>query len=73
MTDAQSAIIFCNDRYLEIYGLARSDIPRNMTGPELLEMRRKRGLLDVSVEEFYDRALPARRAWSPNCPTADRS
>ena len=49
-------IVFCNDRYLDIYGLARSDVPRNMTGPELLEMRRKRGQLDVSVEEFYDRA-----------------
>jgi diguanylate cyclase (GGDEF)-like protein/PAS domain S-box-containing protein len=56
MTDAQRRIVFCNDRYLDIYGLARCDIPRNMTGPELLEMRRKRGLLDVSVEEFYARA-----------------
>ena len=53
MTDPQKRIVFCNDRYLEIYGLARSDIPRNMTGPELLEMRRQRGVLDVSVEEFY--------------------
>src|SRR6266404_1506336 len=56
MTDAQKRIVFCNDRYLEIYGLARSDISRNMTGPELLEMRRKRGVLDVSVEDFYARA-----------------
>src|ERR1019366_8562929 len=56
MTDWQNRIVFCNDRYLEIYGLARSDIPRNMTGPELLEMRRKRGILDVSVEDFYENA-----------------
>src|SRR5713101_125177 len=56
MTDAQQRIVFCNDRYLEIYGLARSDISGNMTGPELLEMRRKRGVLDVSVEDFYARA-----------------
>src|SRR6266481_9535737 len=56
MTDAQKRIVFCNDRYLEIYGLARSDISRNMTGPELLEMRRKRGVLDVSVEDFYAQA-----------------
>src|ERR1700704_1126791 len=40
MTDAQRRVVFCNDRYLEIYGLARSVIPRNMTGPELLAMRR---------------------------------
>ena len=56
MTDPQKRIVFCNDRYLEIYGLARSDVPRNMTGPELLEMRRKRGVLDISVEEFYANA-----------------
>src|SRR6266446_898198 len=56
MTDAQKRIVFCNDRYLEIYGLARSDISTNMTGPELLEMRRKRGVLDVSVEGFYAHA-----------------
>src|SRR5476649_188572 len=56
MTDPQKRIVFCNDRYLEIYGLTRSDIPRNMTGPELLELRRKRGVLDVSVEDFYQNA-----------------
>ena len=56
MTDGQTRIVFCNDRYLEIYGLARSDVPRNMTGPELLELRRRRGVLDVSVEDFYANA-----------------
>src|SRR5258706_3210427 len=53
MADAQQRIMFCNDRYFEIYGLARSDIPTNVTGPELLEMRLKRGVLSVSVEDFY--------------------
>jgi diguanylate cyclase (GGDEF)-like protein/PAS domain S-box-containing protein len=56
MTDAQRRIVLCNDRYLEIYGLERSDVPRNMTARELLEMRRRRGLLDVTIEEFYKRA-----------------
>jgi diguanylate cyclase (GGDEF)-like protein/PAS domain S-box-containing protein len=56
MTDASKRIVFCNDRYLEIYGLARSDITRDMTGPELLEMRRKRGILDLSIEDFYENA-----------------
>jgi PAS domain-containing protein len=56
MTDQQRRVVFCNDRYLEIYGLTRSDIPRNMTGPELLELRRKRGILDVSVADFYANA-----------------
>src|ERR1700704_2868809 len=56
MTDSQHRIVFCNDRYLEIYGLVRSDIRRNMTGPELLELRRKRGILDISVDDFYAHA-----------------
>jgi diguanylate cyclase (GGDEF)-like protein/PAS domain S-box-containing protein len=56
MTNAQERIVLCNDRYLEIYGLARSDVPVNMTGPELLEMRRRRGVLNLSVEDFYENA-----------------
>src|SRR6266699_3566567 len=56
MTDPQRRIVFCNDRYLEIYGLARSDISRNMTGLELLGLKSKRGLLVVSIEEFYAHA-----------------
>jgi diguanylate cyclase (GGDEF)-like protein/PAS domain S-box-containing protein len=53
MTDAQKRIVFCNDRYLEIYGLTRSDIPGNMTGPQLLQLRRERGTVSLSAEDFY--------------------
>ncbi|MCC8967727.1 EAL domain-containing protein [Bradyrhizobium sp. Pear76] len=56
MTDARERIVFCNDRYLDIYGLSRSDIRRNMTGTELLELRRDRGVLDVTAEDFFARA-----------------
>jgi diguanylate cyclase (GGDEF)-like protein/PAS domain S-box-containing protein len=56
MTDSRKRVVLCNDRYLEIYGLARSDVPNGMTGPELLAMRRQRGLLDISVEDFYANA-----------------
>ena len=56
MTDAQERIMFCNDRYLDIYGLSRADIRRNMTGVELLELRRDRGVLDLSAEDFFARA-----------------
>src|ERR1700694_5115158 len=56
MTDPKGRIVFCNDRYLEIYGLARSDISPDMTGPELLKLRRQRSLLDVGDEEFRARA-----------------
>src|SRR5712675_734828 len=53
MTDPRRRIVFCNDRYLEIYGLARSDLAKDMTGPELLALQLKRGVLDVSVDDFY--------------------
>ncbi|MBR0874356.1 EAL domain-containing protein [Bradyrhizobium tropiciagri] len=56
MTDAGGRIVFCNDRYLDIYGLSRADIRRNMTGPELLQLRRSRGALDVSPDDFYTKA-----------------
>src|SRR5438270_243241 len=56
MTDAQKRIVFYNDRYLEIYGLTRADIAKNMTGPELLALRRKRGVLDISADDFYQSA-----------------
>jgi diguanylate cyclase (GGDEF)-like protein/PAS domain S-box-containing protein len=56
MTDPKQRIIYCNDRYLEIYGLQRSDLPPGMTGRELLALRRERGTLDCSVEEFYARS-----------------
>src|SRR5260370_17022706 len=53
MTDAQKRIVFCNNRYLEIYGLTRSDIRKDMTGPDLLPLRRSPALLDVSTDAFY--------------------
>src|SRR6185437_7480194 len=56
MTDSRKRIVYCNDRYLELYGLARSDIPPHMTGPELLVLRRARGVLDVSPADFYANA-----------------
>ncbi|MBI5264396.1 MAG: EAL domain-containing protein [Bradyrhizobium sp.] len=56
ITDTRKRVIFCNDRYLEIYGLSRSDIPLNMDGVELLKLRRQRGVLGVRVEDFFDKA-----------------
>ena len=53
ITDPRQRIVFCNDRYLEIYGLARSDVPPLMDGVKLLELRRNRGVLDVSPEDFF--------------------
>jgi diguanylate cyclase (GGDEF)-like protein/PAS domain S-box-containing protein len=56
ITNARQRIVFLNDRYLEIYGLSRSDITPTMTGKELVELRRQRGVLDISVDEFYAQA-----------------
>src|SRR5215472_6006978 len=56
MTDPKRRIVYCNDRYLEIYNLQRSDLSPGMTGRQLLELRLERGSLDCSIEEFYARA-----------------
>jgi diguanylate cyclase (GGDEF)-like protein/PAS domain S-box-containing protein len=56
MTDPKERVVFCNDRFLEIYGLRRSDLPPTLTGPELMELRRQRGVLDPSVPGFYEDA-----------------
>ncbi|WJR77518.1 EAL domain-containing protein [Bradyrhizobium sp. NP1] len=53
MTDPKQRVVFCNDRYLDMYGLSRADLPPAMSGVELLELRRSRGVLDVPVEDFY--------------------
>ena len=69
MTDQRRRVIFCNDRYLDIYGLSRADLPRDMTGRELLELRRKRGVLDVTRRGFLQ---PCRRAGRAGHRTARR-
>jgi diguanylate cyclase (GGDEF)-like protein/PAS domain S-box-containing protein len=57
MTDPKTRIVYCNDRYLEIYDLVRSDLVPGMTGPQLLELRLARGTLDCSVADFYVHAV----------------
>jgi len=52
ITSAQNRVVFCNDRFLEMYGLNRAEITSSMTGRELAELRRTRGLLNLTVDEF---------------------
>jgi diguanylate cyclase (GGDEF)-like protein/PAS domain S-box-containing protein len=52
MTDPKTRIIYCNDRFFEIYGMERSDLAPGMTGSELLALRLKRGTLDRSIADF---------------------
>ncbi|ABD06162.1 diguanylate cyclase/phosphodiesterase [Rhodopseudomonas palustris HaA2] len=56
IVDARNRLVFCNDRYLEMYGLQRSDAPYGIPGGDLLSLRRARGTLDVSNEEFLRNA-----------------
>ena len=53
MIDARKRIVFCNDHYLGIYGLTRSDLKAGMTGRELTELRARRGMLAGDIEEYY--------------------
>jgi PAS domain-containing protein len=52
MVNRKAQVIFCNDRYLEIYGLTRADLPTGMTSQELIELRHRKGTLGHSIEEF---------------------
>ncbi|MGO3930108.1 EAL domain-containing protein [Rhodopseudomonas pseudopalustris] len=56
ITDANGTLVFCNDRYLELYGLQRSDVPCGIASHDMLALRRARGTLDLSNEEFYRHA-----------------
>ena len=44
----QDKVVFCNNRYLEIYGLARADVMPGITGAELIALRRSRGIPEVA-------------------------
>ena len=73
MTDVRQRIVFCNDRYLEIYGLTRSDVSqrhdRAGTAGDAAQARRA----GCQHRRFLCPGRQRRRVWSPNCPTADRS
>jgi diguanylate cyclase (GGDEF)-like protein/PAS domain S-box-containing protein len=59
MTDPQARVVFCNDRYLDIYGLTRADISNDMTADELLALQRRRSGRDGSTEDFDAQAAKA--------------
>jgi diguanylate cyclase (GGDEF)-like protein/PAS domain S-box-containing protein len=56
IVDATGRVVFCNDHYLDMYGLQRSDVPRGMDRRDLLALRRARGSLGFSNEEYYRNA-----------------
>jgi len=56
MTDPRRRIVFCNDRYLEIYGPGAFGSFQKYDRTGTAGVRRSRSVLDVSVENFYDHA-----------------
>jgi diguanylate cyclase (GGDEF)-like protein/PAS domain S-box-containing protein len=52
MTDAQDRVVFCNDRFFEIYGLSRTDVTSARTGKEWIELGRQLGRIDVTAAEL---------------------
>ncbi|MBN8969809.1 MAG: EAL domain-containing protein [Rhizobiales bacterium] len=52
MLNAQQRVVYCNDRYLELYGLTRADIRKGMTGRDLLALRAERGTFAGSIDHY---------------------
>jgi len=52
MLDAQKRVVFCNDCYLKMYGLDRFDLFPGMTGRDLLQLRKERGFIEPTIEEY---------------------
>ncbi len=53
MTDAQNRVVFCNDRFLEIYGLSRADIRgRHDRSGTARAAAHSAACLNVTVDEF---------------------
>src|SRR4029077_6784427 len=50
MFDARRHMVFCNDRYLDIYRLSRSEIRPRMPLAEVLALRKARGTWDGDTE-----------------------
>ncbi|MCF2522107.1 EAL domain-containing protein [Bradyrhizobium sp. G127] len=53
MVDARKRMVFCNDRYLEMYGLDRFDLFPGMTGRDLLELRKQRGTISGEIDDYF--------------------
>ncbi len=53
MIDAHKRVVFCNDHYLSMYGLDRFDLFPGMTGRDLVDLRKQRGMLDTPIDDYY--------------------
>ncbi|OQW57981.1 MAG: diguanylate cyclase [Proteobacteria bacterium SG_bin9] len=55
MANAQRRVVFCNDRYLEIYGIDRADLFPGITNDDLIEMRYRKGFLGGTIVDYKAR------------------
>jgi diguanylate cyclase (GGDEF)-like protein/PAS domain S-box-containing protein len=55
IVDPAGRLAFCNDSYLEMYGLSRSDLSPGITGRQLAELRHARGTLGCAIDEWFSR------------------
>src|SRR3954469_12159723 len=53
MVDQRGRLAFCNDSYLQMYGLTRADLSPGFTGRQLAELRHARGTLGCEVNEYF--------------------
>ncbi|RTL51789.1 MAG: EAL domain-containing protein [Bradyrhizobiaceae bacterium] len=50
--NARQEVAYCNDRYLQLYGLSRADLFKGMTGRDLLGLRAERGTYTGSIDGY---------------------
>lgn len=50
--NARQEVAYCNDRYLNLYGLTRADLFKGMTGRDLLALRTERGTYTGSIDGY---------------------
>ncbi|MDR3467544.1 MAG: EAL domain-containing protein [Xanthobacteraceae bacterium] len=52
IVDAQPRLAFCNDAYLELYHLDRSEVRPGMHGREMVELRRRSCRIETGVDDL---------------------
>jgi diguanylate cyclase (GGDEF)-like protein/PAS domain S-box-containing protein len=57
IVDAEHKLAFCNDSYLKMYRLDRSEVRQGMHGREMVALRRERCQIDADVDELLQGVL----------------
>ncbi len=57
MFDKAERMVFCNDRYIDLYGLSRDVVKPGATLRDVIRNRKRTGGLTVDVEKYHDDIL----------------